>query len=243
MEHIITSTQKHKIDEFCKYYKIDTYSINQDGSIDVDGDVNLSSRYLDDIEIEFNIVSGDFLCGLNRLISLRGCPKEVGGDFYCGNNELSSLEFCPSKIGGDFNCYSNKIRSLEFGPKEVGGDFNCSRNWLDSLEGCPKKINGNLLCYKNLITSLEGSPKEVGGDFNCYSNHLTTLLYCPNEITESIKVFGNNLSDYFYDLFDTLSMEERKVFMKYQKYYDVWLPNFNKEGMDELVAEIKDGLK
>jgi hypothetical protein len=30
---------------------------------------------------------------------------------------------------------------------------------------------------------------------------------------------------------------------KYQKYYDVWLPSFNIDGFNELIAEIMDGLK
>ena len=139
------------IDSICKKYGIKNYTINQDGSIDVDGNVYLSSKKLTKLPLKFRNVSGTFYCYSNRLTSLEGCPQSVGGGFYCYNNQLTSLEGCP---------------------KSVGGDFSCSDNQLTSLEGCPQSVSGNFWCSNNQLTSLEGSPKSVAGNFSCSSNQL-----------------------------------------------------------------------
>ena len=84
-----------------------TYTINEDGSIDVDGDVNLYNKNLTKIPFKFRNVSGYFSCHNNQLISLKGAPSSVGDFFSCDNNQLTSLEGAPNTVGGYFNCYSN----------------------------------------------------------------------------------------------------------------------------------------
>jgi hypothetical protein len=123
MNNIISQEEKNKIDKLCRKYGITNYSINQDGSIDIDDSVNIPRRGLRSIPLKFNKVSGDFICSYNRLTSLSGCPNIVGGAFYCQGNELKSLEFSPTKIDGDFSCYENKLSSLEFSPTEVNGEI------------------------------------------------------------------------------------------------------------------------
>jgi hypothetical protein len=49
-----------KIHKICKEYKIKNYTINDDLSIDVDGDVDLSNKSLIKIPIKFRKVSGNF---------------------------------------------------------------------------------------------------------------------------------------------------------------------------------------
>ena len=72
---------KDEIEEKLKEYKIENYTINDDGSIDVDGDVYLSNKNLTEIPFNFNKVTGDFDCSDNELTSLKGSPKEVGGNY------------------------------------------------------------------------------------------------------------------------------------------------------------------
>ena len=76
----------HKI---CKEYGIKNYTINGDGSIDVNGHVNLTHKGLTKLPLKFNHVSGNFYCGYNNLTSLEGSPKSVGGNFWCYNNNLT----------------------------------------------------------------------------------------------------------------------------------------------------------
>jgi hypothetical protein len=66
------------------------YKINDDLTVDVDTDVNISCKYLTNIPIQFGIVIGSFECQSNNLTSLKGCPtkvgdfmgEEMGDDFY-----------------------------------------------------------------------------------------------------------------------------------------------------------------
>ena len=91
--------KEQEIHNICNEYDIDNYTINPDGSIDVDDNVNLNYRDLTKIPIKFNKVSGNFDCFRNQLTSLEGCPKEVGGYFSCSNNKLSTLD----GYNGDLN--------------------------------------------------------------------------------------------------------------------------------------------
>ena len=123
-----------------------TWVINPDGSVDVDGDVDISNMNLVKIPIKFGKVSKSFNCSENYLTTLEGCPDEVSESFNCSHNNLTSLEFAPSY---------------------VGGGFSCERNHLTSLEGCPDSVGGNFWCGGNNLTSLEGIPSFVGGEFDC----------------------------------------------------------------------------
>jgi hypothetical protein len=285
MNNIITQEEKDHIDQVCDRYTIKNYSINSDGSIDVDGDVDLFRCKLHELPLKFGKVNGNFNCGQNEFTSLRGCPKTIGGDFRCDGNKLTSLEFSPISVGGDFSCNNNqltslegcpteiggyfsgninKLTSLEGSPNMVGGDFTCTNNKLTSLEGCPTEIGGDFLCRNNQLTSLEGCPKYVGGGFRCDENKLTSLEFCPTEIGRYFNCSVNQLTSLefcpteiggdfscsvnrfpedFDDSFDRLSYYEQYILVKYQSYYDVWTPEFNIDGFNELVAEIRDGLR
>ncbi len=88
------------IDEICRKYNIENYTINPDGSIDVNEDVDLYNKGLTKLPLKFNKVNGDFNCSYNKLTSLEGSPIEVNGSFYCNNNKLTSFEFSPKIIRG-----------------------------------------------------------------------------------------------------------------------------------------------
>ena len=120
------------IDAICKRYDIKNYTINSDGSIDVDGSVYLNEMDLNKLPLKFNRVSGTFYCYRNLLTSLEGAPKWVGGNFYCFDNQLTSLEGAPEEVGGYFNCKHNQLTSLVGAPKWVG-DFSCRNNPLPDL--------------------------------------------------------------------------------------------------------------
>ena len=106
----------------CKKYGIENYTINDDGTIDVNGDVNLWIKGLTELPLVFNKVSGNFSCSYNRLTRLKGCPRWVGGDFYCDFNDLKSLKFSPDYVGGDFNCGMNPLTD-NYCDTEIRGDF------------------------------------------------------------------------------------------------------------------------
>ena len=106
----------------CKKYGIENYTINSDGSIDVNGNVNLTYKGLTELPLVFNKVTGYFLCDDNYLTSLKGCPRWIGGYFICSRNELTSLEFSPDYVGGWFGCGMNKLTD-NYCDTEIGGSF------------------------------------------------------------------------------------------------------------------------
>ena len=115
-------------DKICKKYGIKNYTINKDGSIDVDGHVDFFNEKLTKLPLKFNKVNGYFSCANNKLTSLEGCPKEVNGSFYCSYNKLTSFEFAPKIIRVEFICWNNNIKSFEYFPSYVKSNFYCSGN-------------------------------------------------------------------------------------------------------------------
>ena len=100
------------IEEICKKYGIKNYTINDDGSIDVDGDVYINDEGLTELPLTFNKVTGVFNCDDNKLTTLKGSPKSVGGGFDCDGNKLTDLKGSPKSIGGKFYCRNNPIESI-----------------------------------------------------------------------------------------------------------------------------------
>ncbi len=200
---------RQDIDSICQKYNIKNYIINEDGSIDVDGDVDLSNRKLIELPLRFRNVNGDFSCSYNQLTSLEGAPSSVDGNFNCSNNKLTSLDGCPSSVGGYFSCSWNELTSLEGAPSSVDGAFSCRNNQLTSLDGCPSSVSGAFDCSDNELTSLEGAPSSVGGDFSCSWNKLTSLEGFPTlfRATMVIDISDNPVKE-VYDLFSDLKAIE-----------------------------------
>lgn len=177
------------IADICKRYRIDDYTINQDGSIDVDGNVDLSKvgqhynqHQLKKLPLKFRKVLGDFNCSSNELTSLEGCPEYIGENFFCYKNEITNFKHCPKYVGGMFSASTNKLTSLEGCPEIINGNFNVMYNKLTSLEFSPRKVLGDFKCHDNLITDLNHSPEYVSGDYECDENKIKTLIGLKTEI-------------------------------------------------------------
>jgi hypothetical protein len=132
------------LQKICFFYNIENYTKNQDGSINVDGNVNINDMALTKIPIKFNIVNGSF---------------------NCSGNELTTLENSPREIKFDFNCFANNLKSLNYGPIKVGSNYNCSKNLLSNLKGCVENVPNNFACNNNVIETFEGDLKFVGANF------------------------------------------------------------------------------
>lgn len=225
MNNLITKEQLNYITNTCDEYSISRYKINKDGSIDVDGNVDLSN--MDGIVSELPLIF-----------------NEVKGYFHCQANYLNSLKGAPKKVGGDFLCHENSLTSLEFSPIEVGGKYDCADNRITSLVGMPKEINGNLLCDNNRLESFIGGPCKVGGTMiNAHTNNMTSLIGAPTLFIGDFNIDNNRLPKEFFKYFKFDSFEEISIFLKYQEVYDVWTPEFNEANMAGLVDDIKDGLR
>jgi hypothetical protein len=176
-------TTKEEVIEVCEKYKIEKYSINDDLSIDVDGDVYLDSQSLEYLPLKFNYVSGNFNCFVNKLKTLEGSPQTVSRHFDCSDNDLETLKGSPQTVGGYFDCANNKLVSLKGCPQTVGGHFNCYENELKDLEYIPE-VSGNVYIKKNpvyllLYTFIKNADSFMIEDFNDYEivrNRDTVML-------------------------------------------------------------------
>lgn len=126
---------EQEISDICKKYDIENYTINPDGSIDVNGNVNLSTFNLTELPLTFNYVSGYFICSNNYLTSLKGSPRIIEHNFSCTNNNITSLTDGPDSVGGGFYyCNNNNLESLIGSPK-TKERFECFGNPLKSIDG------------------------------------------------------------------------------------------------------------
>ena len=83
----LDSKKDYDIKDLCEIYDIKNYTINPDGLVDVDGDVNLREFQLKKLPFNFGKVTGDFYCFYNNLTSLQGAPTSVGGEFNCSKQK------------------------------------------------------------------------------------------------------------------------------------------------------------
>ena len=126
------------------------HRINEDGTVDIDGNVLLSYNSLYVLPFQFGTINGNFECVYNLLTSLKNAPKCVNGGFFCFNNQLKTLEGAPKKIKTDFDCSFNQLTSLEGGPELVGENFYINYNkHLMSLDHLPEHIGGKVFCSNN----------------------------------------------------------------------------------------------
>jgi hypothetical protein len=222
--HFIKESKKD-IHSICKKWEIKNYTINEDLSIDVDGNVDLSHRGLNDIPLKFRRVSGDFSCEVNQLTNLLGSPISVGGNFECCENKLTNLIGSPNKVGGYFSCEVNQLTNLLGSPKEVGGIFYCYNNQLTSLEGSPNKVGlslpnnkGFLSCHNNKLTSLEGIPQMRSGKIWCEFNNLKDVKGIKEGWRGELEITDNPV----YSIFELFPEDDRfDEVVEYLNEYDV----------------------
>lgn len=168
--------EQYELESELNDYGIKNYSINSDGSIDVNDDVILSkpNRELDKIPFRFNIVNGNFRCFGLGLKTLENCPKEITGSFNCSSNGLESLLGGPSKVGKNYNASSNRLTNLDGIPDEISGDLTLSYNQLTNLDSLPAEISGDLMLSNNHYLKSPDIKSNIGGCL--YLNECARLI-------------------------------------------------------------------
>jgi hypothetical protein len=152
-ENYFNSTEKdsHGLKNWLLSMNVRDYTVNDDFSIDVDGDVDLSERKLVEIPYKFNNVKGNFFIYDNNLTTLNNCPNFVGDNFGCDRNYLITLEGGPKEVKGSYDCSKNRLKDLTGCAENIGGHFNCTFNNIESLTGFPKKVGSNVFCDNNVF--------------------------------------------------------------------------------------------
>lgn len=102
----------YRILKFLKEHKIENAFINDDYTVDIIGNVDLSKCGLHYMPIKFNNVTGNFDCSYNNLTSLKNCPKKVGGNFDCTGNDINLEEVSVENYKGLFLYNENENNKL-----------------------------------------------------------------------------------------------------------------------------------
>lgn len=169
-----SNQSEEEIAEICKRFRIDNWSINSEGLVDVDGSVDIYLPLIyttseikewplpTKLPLNFGVISGHFICSYNQLTTLEGCPREVGRNFRCDNNKLTSLIGAPKKIGGYFKCNNNQLVNLIGGPEIVIGSYNARDNKINSFEGFPEDFDQDFSFFGNPVQDiLDQFPKGL----------------------------------------------------------------------------------
>lgn len=101
---------KEAIANWLDMRQIKNYTISNNLTVNVDGEVDISNCLLSTIPVQFGIVTGYFDCSHNQLNSLKGAPHEVHSTFDCSYNWLSSLDYLPKNVNNKIYCLYNKIQ-------------------------------------------------------------------------------------------------------------------------------------
>lgn len=225
---MVTEQNIIDIERTCLQYQIENYSINSDGSIDVDGNVDLSSRNLTILPIKFKRIMGDFHIQNNQLATLYGSPIAIGRNFNCFNNLLTNFSGGPKWVGGDLYAYNNKLSILKGSPHEVVGNYFISGNdKLSNLVGCTLKIGGNFSFDDTLVSTFSGDEDiEFEGTFFLNKTYQSQLY----DMKLPVEIINNR--------------QHMKLILKYQRYFFIWNDDqtLNKANFKDLISEINEGL-
>jgi hypothetical protein len=215
------------IEDWCVEFNISN-PIIKDGVVDVNDGVEIK-KIKSKIPIQFGLVTGDFICAYNELITLKGSPRKVKGWFHCSSNSLTSLDGGPEIVGHyysdnnqlislkggpvqskSFNCQYNNLTSLKEFKIDNINSLSCGNNKLTTLKGSPKKIINGFYCNNNLLKTLEWGPIEVGNDYYCPSNKLISLEGSPDEVSGLFSCINNPIYG-VYILFSTLKRYKESI--------------------------------
>ena len=103
VEDLQQSDELKHIDLICRDLKLKNYTINKDGSVDVDEDVDLPGLDLYELPIKFGIVKGRFNVSANNLDSFENFPKMSDELSFINNNFKSLIGLPKSKSYNIFN--------------------------------------------------------------------------------------------------------------------------------------------
>ncbi len=167
------ATQRKMIERFVTKLGVKQFTVNGDLSVDVDGDVSVTTEAYTRIPCKFGKVSGNFVWAGGKLRSLENAPDEVGGEFDVHANQITSLQGFPSTVGGDVSLSGNQLTTWEGLPSTINGDLYVHGNPAsDMVEHLPAEIKGSLTIGSSQPWSLRGIHKKtkIDGEIQLLGN-------------------------------------------------------------------------
>lgn len=104
---------KKQIQRWLDKHEIKNYTINDDLTVDVNGDVFLFGCQLRIIPFKFGVINGFFDCSNNHIRDSNFFPIWVGDYFDCSDNKLIELNSRLTFVGKWFDCRWNNIKSID----------------------------------------------------------------------------------------------------------------------------------
>jgi len=171
-----------------------------DGTVNIDGYINLSGTKFAKLPFKFGKISQGLTIAENRkLATLVGCPTEVKALDLSSCQSLTSLKGSPTTVHGSVSLFfCNNLESYDGGPTQVDGNLiltSCTK--LKSLKGLPRTLGGSLVVSSipNKEFSLEGMPEELGtheeGNLQLCNLKITSLTHLPKRINGVIDLSGS----------------------------------------------------
>lgn len=173
---------------------IDNYDFNEDLSINVDDDVDLSRKNLLYLPVQFNTVTGGFYCSFNLLTTCAGFPRKFALNVDASGNKLTNVEGMPKRIGSHCNLKHNNLTSIKgLENIEIHGELILSHNPLTDLRS--SHIPRNIEVIKLQKTMLSNvAVKEYLLQHSMYINGETLYSLLANaEFANDLEVMSNNL--------------------------------------------------
>lgn len=182
----IASKDRQEIEKFLRrwtdrgskgYEPLKNYTINEDGTIDVDGDVHVSAHLLGlgklPYYIKFGIVSETFGWMGSTVQSLRGSPEQCGNFFVDYAVNVNTFEHFPKIINKKLTMYHDGLDTfcgLSERVKHIGEEIEFSQKAIKSggigliLTGLPKLKYGGFTPPWKIISKYMGKPDQI---FEC----------------------------------------------------------------------------
>jgi hypothetical protein len=163
---------------FLQLIGVKYFTINDDNSVNINQDLDLSAKNLKELPFKIKEVAGNFFVNNNKLNNFKNFPELILGDFILSDNCYTTLKGLENiNFQASLDVSYNKLTELAHLPNEIAGFFACAHNKLTTLKGSPSIINGAFFsCANNQLTSLESGPKWVEYDYYCQNNQLVSLL-------------------------------------------------------------------
>lgn len=180
-------SDRRAIKRWLAAYRIVNGLVQPDLSVDVPGEVDISSMSVSQFPFQFGRVEGVFNCSNNKLRSLKGAPRFVGSHFMCAQNSLGSLEHAPEQVGGRFVCHGNSpglLHNIHKYVKWIGAELEIDANINGHLLGVLKikELSGVWIFVPQ---SLNHKLNAAIGIINKYLNTSRDIHACQEELLEA----------------------------------------------------------
>ena len=238
---------KEEIKKWLDKTGIKNYVIRDDLTVDVNGDVNISSLGLAKIPFKFNRVEGTFDCISNYLTTLKNAPNHVGENFYCYDNTRLPYNYLKNF---DFSFVKKWVSTGWDDIDRYWNEENINVNTRDGIEkwlslydiknyvinaDLTVDVNGYVYLDDKKLKEIPIKFNKVTEDFNCSHNYLQSLAFHPEYVGGNFNCRHTDLSQEYLITFD-FSFVRGEVNTDYFDVDDKW----NNENFD---FNSKEGIK